>query len=461
VDPIVELLDRQVEFLLGQEEDADFLVQVEPFLRALRSEPRLALHLEDLRSEVLDSIRVMEEIDAELTPELVALRRELVELAPALDDSDAVRAGGQAPDLSFEHTLAFFDEYLAAPAPQVKTDGSGGHAGTLIGILQSKGMSYDKAHEKETAGETESEADARDALRDWRHRLGNLDARHNHGVRWLRLRMRTSAGLALLKLEQVPAELNPEPRKVTSQEDFRAMAEATLKWVMSTGRVLYQAAAGERLDDVGKSTLVEQTRELRKGATRLHEELRHRVGTTRSRLALVERFKARCEWHDRARLEVVADSGPGKAEDRLTAEFARYLFDQGLSPLTKPPTGGLEPDLLDPHASFYVEAKQYKRSARSELVRSVGQVLDTVGRLQGSAFAVEEAFVVVFRRGGPRYVLPPLLEAESYRIHLVLVDIAPPQESGARQQQRPVVLKAQEFFAAAEEAEARDAAPTA
>jgi hypothetical protein len=156
----------------------------------------------------------------------------------------------------------------------------------------------------------------------------------------------------------------------------------------------------------------------------------------------------------------VAEDGPGKAEDRLTAEFARYLFDQGLSPLTKPLTGGLEPDLLDPHASFYVEAKQYKRSARGELVRSVGQVLDTVGRLQGSAYAVQEAFVVVFRRAGPRYLLPPLLEAESYRVHLVLVDIALAEESGARQQQKPVVLKAEEFFAVAEEAEARDAVPT-
>jgi hypothetical protein len=34
VDPVVELLDRQVDFILGQDKAADFLVQVEPFLRA-------------------------------------------------------------------------------------------------------------------------------------------------------------------------------------------------------------------------------------------------------------------------------------------------------------------------------------------------------------------------------------------------------------------------------------------
>ena len=118
-------------------------------------------------------------------------------------------------------------------------------------------------------------------------------------------------------------------------------------------------------------------------------------------------------------------------------------------------TGGLQPDLLDPSASFYVEAKQYARPARRELVKSVGQVLDTVGRLQGGPYAVNEAFVVVFRRGGPRYVLPQVLEAESYRVHLILIDVAPPTQSGSRQEEKPVALTAEEFFAGAEASEQR------
>jgi hypothetical protein len=68
----------------------------------------------------------------------------------------------------------------------------------------------------------------------------------------------------------------------------------------------------------------------------------------------VNRFKHRAEWLDKERLLAVAedDTLPGGPEDRLTAEFARYLFDQGLSPLTRPMTGGLQPDLLDPRQSF-------------------------------------------------------------------------------------------------------------
>ena len=101
----------------------------------------------------------------------------------------------------------------------------------------------------------------------------------------------------------------------------------------------------------------------------------------------MHRFKLRCEWHDRERMRAVADdkSLGGGPEDRLTAEFARYLFDQGLSPLSKPMAGGLQPDLLDPAARFYVEAKQYDSSARRDIVKAVAQVMDTVGRLVGAS----------------------------------------------------------------------------
>jgi hypothetical protein len=137
----------------------------------------------------------------------------------------------------------------------------------------------------------------------------------------------------------------------------------------------------------------------------------------------------------------------GGPEDRLTAEFARYLFDQGLSPLTKPLAGGLQPDLLDPLASFYVEAKQYDSSARGDIVKGVAQVLDTVGRLRGGPYAVEEAFCVIFRRGGAYYDLPRVLRTETFTVHLVLVDVAPAVEAGRRQTATPVRIPADEFIA--------------
>lgn len=270
-----------------------------------------------------------------------------------------------------------------------------------------------------------------------------MQRRYDYAVRLLRLRTRTSAGLALLKLETVPDELNPPARLLDEGGDALVSSESYS---------LFKLAWQERLDAADLGVIDKRAADLREAVERLREDLRRRIGTTRSRLALVYRFKLRCEWHDRERMLAVADDDrlPGGPEDRLTGEFARYLFDAGLSPLTKPLAGGLQPDLPDPLASFYVEAKQYAgSSARGDIIKSVAQVLDTVGRLRGGPYAVDEAFCVVFRREGRYYDLPQVLQTETYRLHLVMVDLAPTTKAGRRQQDKPVQIPADEFFATA------------
>jgi hypothetical protein len=109
---------------------------------------------------------------------------------------------------------------------------------------------------------------------------------------------------------------------------------------------------------------------------------------------------------------------------------------------------------LDPAARFYVEAKQYDGNARRDIVMAVAQVMDTVGRLRGGQYELDAAFCVIFRRGGTYYDLPAELRTERFRLHLVLVDLAAPVESGRRQRNKPSVIPASEFFAA--EAELAD-----
>ena len=480
MDPLVELLDRQVDFLLRQPDSAAFLIQVEPFLSALRTEPRLAAYLDDVLEEVVQIVDDMEDVDRDLTSELLDLRRALVELRPEADDSN-VKPPSESDSppvklqasLSYRGTLAYFDEWAGSEPEPFNADGEGGLAKTLLGILRNKETAY--LHEAEAAsarenaeGESNHEgvltenrppAEAeqnrleRDSLEAWGRRLGNVQRRYDYAVRLLRLRTRTSAGLALLKLEAVPDELNP-PARVPDDEDEDGLRAASdlMRWVSSESYSLFKLAWQGRLDAADLGIIDKRVAELRDAVERLREELRRRIGTTRSRLALVNRFKLRCEWHDRERMLAVADDGgrPGGPEDRLTGEFARYLFDAGLSPLTKPLAGGLQPDLLDPLASFYVEAKQYAASsARADIVKSVAQVLDTVGRLRGGPYAVDEAFCVIFRRAGPYYDLPPVLQTETYRLHVVLVDLAPTTEAGRRQRDKPVQIPADEFFAAA------------
>jgi hypothetical protein len=278
-----------------------------------------------------------------------------------------------------------------------------------------------------------------------------VQRRYDYAVRLLRLRTQTSAGVALLNLEAVPEELNPATR-ILDDDDTVSPASDLIRWVSSESYSLFKLAWNERVDAADLRIIDKRVADLRGAVERLREDLHRRIGATRSRLALVNRFKLRCEWHDRERMLAVADDDrlSGGPEDRLTGEFARYLFDAGLSPLTKPLAGGLQPDLLDPLASFYVEAKQYATSsARGDIVKSVAQVLDTVGRLRGGPYAVDEAFCVVFRREGPYYDLPAVLQTETFRLHLVLVDLAPTTQAGRRQRDKPVQIPANEFFAAA------------
>jgi hypothetical protein len=468
VDPIVDLLDRQADFLLEQVGDETFLFQVEPFLRAISADGVLALYLEDLRDELIGIIQVLEAIDAELVPQLVELREDLVRLRPDADDSDATppvpRPG--VPDMAallrYQDTLAHFDERAKAEAQPFNHMAEGGNAAALLSILQKKDLEYLRRIGSAEVGRTDDDlgsptgpADveidtrARVDLGGWRMSLGNVDRRYRHVQRWARLRMRTSGGLALLRLEAAKDAMQPPLRLMDPEVGAMGLMGEMLKLVGSSEFSLLRLADGDPLSSIDDAVIADRVADLRNDVRRLQEDLRRRVNTTRSRRALVERFKLRCEWHDRERLVAVAEDKElgGGPEDRLTAEFARYLFDQGLSPLSKPMTGGLQPDLLDPGARFYVEAKQYNNSgSRRDIVKAVAQVMDTVGRLRGGQYAVDEAFCVIFRRSGPYYDLPASLRTHGYRIHLLLVDLASADEAGRRQRERPVVIEPSEFL---------------
>jgi hypothetical protein len=230
MDPLVELLDRQVDFLLRQTDSAAFLIQVEPFLRALRTEPRLAAYLDDVLEEVVGIIEAMETVDTELTAELVELRRELVELRPEADDSDVKPPSKSDPAaarlqarLRYRGTLAYFDEWAASEPEPFNADGEGGKAKTLLGILQNKDGAY--LHEVEAAAARNNETEANleddsseaqpptedeqngpgsDRLDAWRRRLGNVQRRYDYAVRLLRLRTRTSPASHSSRSRQCP-----------------------------------------------------------------------------------------------------------------------------------------------------------------------------------------------------------------------------------------------------------------
>lgn len=468
MDDPIELLDRQVAFLLDQTDDIWFLMQLDPFLRVLRGDPILDAYLSDMTNELLALVEPLKELDAELLVELVELRKELVELIPSLDDSDMeAPADNRSPaSIAYLGSLTHFDKVAAQePRPFNVANAEGGTATVLLNILHGKDQHYQLA--KNPGQKVELASDGtdigvsvsqvqpitdevdEDRLDAWRQRLGNVDRRYQHLRRSTRVRAMTSDGLAIAMLQSAWASMNPPLRLFGPDYGLNEMVRDTFDWVASLDYFMAKAIDGPALSLEERQLIAEKVAELRTATKRLHEGLRRRIGVTRSRLAMINRFKLRCEWHDRDRISRVADNEdlPGGPEDRLTAELALYLFDQGLSPVTKPLTGGLEPDLLDPLARFYVEAKQYKDSGRRDIVGAVAQMVDGVGRLRGGPYEVDEAFCVIFRRSGAYYDFPRFVDTETFRVHLVLVDVAPADKAGRRQDATPVHISADELIA--------------
>ena len=91
----------------------------------------------------------MEEVDAELTAELVELRHEPVALWPEADDSSveptSESTSGAAElqaRLSYSGTLAYFDDWAASEPRPFNADGEGGLSRRLLGILHNKDGAY-------------------------------------------------------------------------------------------------------------------------------------------------------------------------------------------------------------------------------------------------------------------------------------------------------------------------------
>jgi hypothetical protein len=211
----------------------------------------------------------------------------------------------------------------------------------------------------------------------------------------------------------------------------------------------------ERIDHEKKAAAdaEEEIAKLRPVVERIYEGLRLRIGTTRSLIALFNRFRTRCQFHDRERLRDLAKHPPGsvagrarqnrrnKPEQILTEALARYLFDQGLNPLTEVPTAGLRPDVLDP-GYLYVEAKQYgSGNPRNYLIKGARQVHETMGRLRGSHYQVHEAFYVVFRLGGRHISLPDRIPCGEWTLYPVFIDLAPASESGSRARESLIITE--------------------
>ena len=359
----------------------------------------MATLIEDILEDVANVISTMEHADREVAVELGALRAEFTELEP---------------DPRFHDTLALFDEFAQAEPAAFTAEGGGGRAAPLLAILRQL--------DAETRPTTprlvrHPEQQPADPLAAWRARLAGVLHRYFRALRSMRLRVGASAGLALLKLDAAVDALNPP--------DVRTDANGRLDTTSVADLTLFNAVWSESPD---MALLQDRVAELRGCVERVGDELCVRLGTTRSRAALVQRFKHRCEWHDRERMLAVANEErlAGGGGGRLTGEVARYLFDAGLNPVTRLLGNRPAPTLLDPRTTFYVEAAQYTHGvARDQLPAIVDRALHAMRALRAGGLRLDDGWLVVLRCGGPRFNLPELLRTEDCRLHLTVIDLTP------------------------------------
>lgn len=160
------------------------------------------------------------------------------------------------------------------------------------------------------------------------------------------------------------------------------------------------------------------------------------------------RFKAKCErfMADRLREQMTADSR--NAERYATEAILEFLFDHGLNPLFDVDIAGLRPDVLEPTSPrpLYIEVKQYsKGSPKTVIQKALTQVWETWNRVD-STCSVREAFLLVFRIGGPLVLFEDTVTWEGRTLHPVLVDIAPSDEAGSRAREKSISFVAADLL---------------
>lgn len=411
-----EVLNRRFAFLREQA-GAALVVHLPSYLDLITCDTRIAPYTQELKTEA-DALR------SEFAKHCELVATEARGLKDALPPGKLLGA-------NLPYTLKSFDEISAQqdfmPGVVVAYRDSEDHsdAAKLIARLLANGGGPDTAE---------------------------LESRHQRAFRRFKLREWRCPGHAIRRLTFLTAQLNPRPIVLQAADDGE-IDENTLR---PYGIVpdLFRKAIWQHVEE--KSMEAAHLRDalslVAADVALVHGELCDRIGGTMSRLALVNRFKRRCEWYDASRMRELAETAEAvsRKEALFTDELARFLFDAGLEPVTEFTAGSVRLDIVESGTrgrGLYVEAKQYGlgESATSKAKQALRQVRSTAGRLRGSPYEVREAFVVMFRRGGPLFELPAVFETHDIRVHFVTVDLAPTSEAGSKEKQEPVLVTPSEL----------------
>lgn len=439
---LVELVERQFAHLLSLTGTARLLF-VTRLLAFIEGEPRLSAILQDLHCQALEVLsefrRTQERIRSALRSHWAKHAADLrPHLLPA--EADPNRARFVSPYASVE---SYEDRLAAVSAPEFPAVGKDTPLDSdtedlIFALLNWQGWVA-----------TGANGVLPDGLERLERALEGLRDEHRLAVRSLQLATRTLAWPALERLRKVRTLSQPAPPARGAAMTAESLVDfARFDNEDKVARVLH-GEANPTPD--GQRDVASMVDEVASDAKTLREELVLRIGIGRSRISLVRRYAARCEAFDAERLRAACEEASSHAERILTLDFARFLFDAGLTPLLEATASGLRPDVLHlaPSSLFYVEAKQYDGTgAKAQLRKAYAQVWSTWARLR-KIYPCDEAFLVVFRRGGPYVELPAVIRWAGLRLYSVVADIS--TEAGSREKTRVELITESDLQPAPEE----------
>jgi len=443
IDAAERLIERQSRALARTAPEA-LLFVIAPFLRALREDPSLRVHLDDLeRDAEAQAVAYAQAVEPLVTPISRAWDR-LAAAAQTAGNEGYLQRGFAIDQMS----------HSSKPIVISMTRGDGFHTDSVHrGYLAAK----------ETFDELLQARKIDEPIRPVGTALIEIGSRLQEATGVLNVQARRPS-FSLLRLMAV-TEYMPDTQR-PHRPLFAEPGQDRMKEIVGhievrpllTGADLTVLAASRQPDlDFSHGSVQRLVAGLADDLAVLHDELALALGTVRSRLALIDRFVTRCERYDRQRLVDLADRAH-RPEAVLRDELARYLFDAGLDPLTEASLATTRADVLDLSASpVLIEAKQYKSGGKETLTKLIQeaylQTVDTAAELRTRA--VLEAFVVVIRRAGGRRVLPE----ESVRLGSTdywfrLVDLAPSKQTGSGAKEAVTEMTVDDITRAADDAAA-------
>lgn len=298
---VVELLDRQ-HARLQAKEATEFVHELRRFHEFITDGPDAVTEaMADLRRSAEATLEAFNEHDRVLVPELVKLKQELVQRAPAADDSGVPRprpAGPAPPPFGWMFSFANFDQ-VAASGPDHMVNRQGyddSQSGMLVRILEAK-LREIQWSVPDGSGRRPSEINQRPDLDDLARRLRNLGERHRHAAQTVSQAIERDGGFQVLRLDMTVAEMNPAATEVHTDDDEHAWMNDVFKRVGGGWHVIEDAASGRPLDSRAIETLEHHIAKLKPAAERVYEDIRLKLATASPPPVAPRRYGQRLrEW---------------------------------------------------------------------------------------------------------------------------------------------------------------------